>query len=259
MLQGNSMALKPRVFIASSSEHLEVAYALQEGLEHACEVTVWTQGVFDLSRYSLESLIEALESSDFGIFVFTPDDVVTIREKTQEAARDNVLFELGLFIGRLGRERCYIVIPRGAEESLRLPTDLLGITPALYEPNRQDGNVVAAVGPASTKILRAIAKVKPSNPSPPSAAAAAAATVEYSEADILAILESWFGSRSVTENYRVFHFSQVDSELNLPSGSAKQYLRQAASRYGYPVRHEGDETVLFAERKVPQRARPREW
>ncbi|MGG6463576.1 TIR domain-containing protein [Solilutibacter silvestris] len=241
------MTTKPVVFIASSSEGLNVAYAVQENLEHACEVTVWSQGAFDLSRYTLESLTETLESSEFGVFVLTPDDLVTIRDKTQSAARDNVLFELGLFVGRLGRERCYVVIPRGNEETLRLPTDLLGITPALYDPSRQDGNLVAALGPASAKIIRAIQKIGPPPVSAPKPSVPVTPT--YSEQDILAILESWMGSRTASDNQRVIHFDQVDAELKLPLGSTKKHIKKAAERWGYSPRHEGESTIIFGERE----------
>jgi len=71
-----------------------------------------------------------------------------MRGKDNGAVRDNVLFELGLFIGRLGKDRNFIILPKGYEENLHRPTDLLGLTPALYEPNRQDENLQAALGPA---------------------------------------------------------------------------------------------------------------
>jgi predicted nucleotide-binding protein len=61
---------KLRVFIGSSVESLEIAYAIQENLEHQAEPTVWPQGVFDLSKSTLGSLSEVLENTDFGIFVF---------------------------------------------------------------------------------------------------------------------------------------------------------------------------------------------
>ena len=40
--------------------------------------------------------------------------------------RDNVIFELGLLMGALGRERVFILKPRNVD--IRIPSDLLGVT-----------------------------------------------------------------------------------------------------------------------------------
>ena len=152
--------VKPRLFIGSSVESLDVAYALQENLEFSAEVTVWSQGLFDLTRSALHSLLEAIGTFDFAAFVFTPDDVAKIRDETIRIVRDNIVFELGLFLGELGEDRVFIVSPRSATD-LHLPTDIAGIIPGTYEPNRSDQNTVAALGPAATKIRRALQTVGP--------------------------------------------------------------------------------------------------
>src|SRR5450759_5252398 len=112
--------MKPSLFIGSSVEGVRIAYAAQQNLRVGAEVTVWDQGVFQLSKTSLESLLAILDATDFGMFVFSPDDIVTIRGEESRAVRDNVLFELGLFVGRLGRERSFILIPENATD-LRFP------------------------------------------------------------------------------------------------------------------------------------------
>jgi len=69
------------------------------------------------------------------------------RDAEANAARDNVLFELGLFMGALGRERTYVV----NEKSVRLPTDLAGIATVSFQ--RGEGiNIVANIGPVVTKL-----------------------------------------------------------------------------------------------------------
>ena len=150
--------IEPQVFVGSSSESLDIGYALQENLEHDAQITVWTQGIFDLSAFTLDSLIRAVSTFDFGIFVFSPDDILKIRAQQYRTVRDNVLFELGLFIGTLGRERNFMVLPTRVAD-FHLPTDLLGLTPSTFVADRPDGNLMAALGPACNKIRRAIRKL----------------------------------------------------------------------------------------------------
>ncbi|MBR9833466.1 DNA-binding protein [bacterium] len=149
--------MKPRIFIGSSVEGLSIAYAIQQNLTHNAEVTVWDQGVFELSQTTIESLVKILENSDFGVFVFSNDDIIKIRNEEKNSVRDNVLFEFGLFIGKLSRKRVFFVIPSDTE--LHLPTDLLGITPGKFDPNREDGSLQAATGPVSNQIREATKKL----------------------------------------------------------------------------------------------------
>ncbi|GAA4493310.1 TIR domain-containing protein [Pseudaeromonas paramecii] len=149
--------MKPRVFIGSSVEGLNVAYAIQQNLTHDAEPTVWDQGVFELSLTSIETLTKVVEESDFGVFVFSPDDITKMRSGEHNSIRDNVLFEYGLFTGKLGRERVFFITPEGS--SLHIPTDLLGITPGVYNPHREDGRLQAATGPACNQIREAIKKL----------------------------------------------------------------------------------------------------
>jgi CAP12/Pycsar effector protein, TIR domain len=238
--------VKPNLFIGSSTESLDIAYALQENLEPSAEVTVWTQGIFELSKYTLESLLDALDVADFGVFVFSADDLSVIRGKEKGTVRDNVLFELGLFIGRLGKDRNFVILPRGHEETLHLPTDLLGLTPALYEPNRQDQNLRAALGPASSKLSRVLSKLGKLKPSSESQTDAnAEQPVAYSEGDKRAILRSWMGSRPADQNREVIHFAAVDRELRFEPGTTKQYITEIAKTWGYVVAEQGEHTILF--------------
>lgn len=142
---------RPVVFVGSSRESLKVAEALNVLLDRYCEVKIWSQGVFGLSQGTLESLVGALDDFDFAILVLSPDDLVICREQESPAPRDNVLFELGLFMGALGRQRTYILYDRTAD--IRLPTDLAGVTAATYQPH-VNGDLTSALGAAATKIKR---------------------------------------------------------------------------------------------------------
>jgi CRP/FNR family transcriptional regulator, cyclic AMP receptor protein len=97
---------KIRVFIISSAEALEIARTIQNAFDHdPFSVTVWTDGVFQASYYAVESLERALDQSDVAIAVAEPDDITESRGKRVGSPRDNVIFELGFFMGRLGRHR----------------------------------------------------------------------------------------------------------------------------------------------------------
>lgn len=146
---------KPSVFIGSSAEGLKIAEILQELLDYKIETKLWTQNIFKPSSFSLKSLEDTLPSVNFGVFIFSPDDLLELRGAKFKVARDNVIFELGLFIGKLGYENCFIIKPRNSE-NFHLPSDLLGINVIDYNNERNDGDIVAALGSVSTKIKRVI-------------------------------------------------------------------------------------------------------
>jgi hypothetical protein len=145
--------MKPKIFIGSSVESLEIAHNIQELLEHEANPTVWTQGIFELSNTALEDLINALDSFDYAIFIFKPEDISTIRDKNYNTVRDNVIFELGLFIGKLGKNKVFFVAPKNTKD-FHLPSDLAGITYGTYNTERDDKNMLAALGPFCNQIRR---------------------------------------------------------------------------------------------------------
>ncbi len=141
---------KPKVFIASSKEGLRIAHAVHTLLDYDAVVTTWSSGSFRLSNHTAEDLIRMSSDVDFAIFVFHPDDTAEIRGETKQVVRDNVIFELGLFIGAIGRTRCYMVRPRDVD--LYIPTDLVGLTLADYDTSRIEEDADSALIPACTKI-----------------------------------------------------------------------------------------------------------
>jgi hypothetical protein len=152
--------MKSHLFVGSSVESLSVAYAVQENLEHDAEVTVWPEGIFEPSKTTLQQLLAVFDGFDFAVFVFAKDDVAIVRDREQPVTRDNVIFELGLFAARLGSERCFLLTPRTAPD-LHLPSDVLGLSPANYDDDRQDKNLVAGLGTACNRIRRVIQRMGP--------------------------------------------------------------------------------------------------
>jgi hypothetical protein len=147
----------PKVFIGSSNEGLRIANKLQALLRDDLEAVVWNQGtVFGLGDATLEALGNAVAEYNFAIFVFTPDDKLYTRGQTKPVARDNVLFELGLFMGKLTRHRAFVVHP--GENSIALPSDLHGITTAVYDP--EQGKLAVALGPVCESIRDGIRRME---------------------------------------------------------------------------------------------------
>jgi len=145
---------KPKLFIISSVEALDVANEIASGLQHDVLPTVWTQGVFWASGYPLEALEKAVEQSDFAVAVAQFEDVVQTRGSSHQAIRDNVIFELGMFMGHLGRHRTILVHPKLS--NLVLPSDLHGITPAAYiQPTKPD-ELSPRIGPVCTEIRKIV-------------------------------------------------------------------------------------------------------
>ncbi len=149
---------KSKVFIGSSKEGLGIAKALQVLLDHDFEVTIWSQGVFGLTYGTLEELVRQKYSFDFAILILTPDDLKVKRNQTKNTPRDNVLLELGIFIGSHGRERTFFVIDRDKE--IDLPSDLAGITPVDYSIHT-GGNLRSSLGAASTILSDTMKNIGP--------------------------------------------------------------------------------------------------
>ena len=141
--------LQPSVFIGSSSEGLDVAREVELHLQAHALTTIWKDGVFGIGSGTLESLMDALNQFDFAIMVLSPDDLLESRGTSYSSPRDDVIFELGLFMGRLGRSRTFIISEQ--ETDLKLPSDLIDITKATYQ--RRD-NLAAALSPADRKSTR---------------------------------------------------------------------------------------------------------
>jgi predicted nucleotide-binding protein len=128
VIEEEQMDNTPAVFIGSSTQGLDFARAVRGLLASDAEITLWNEGFFEIGRTFIESLVNNVERFDFAILVMTPDDLRIKDGQEELQPRDNVVFELGLFMGRLGRARTFVVQQRRAD--LRLPTDLSGVTTA---------------------------------------------------------------------------------------------------------------------------------
>jgi CRP/FNR family cyclic AMP-dependent transcriptional regulator len=124
---------QPSVFIGSSSDNgLKIAEHISRYLaRYPIVPRLWSKGVFECSNTTIEDVMRITDQVDFAVLVLTADDVTSSRGKRKASPRDNVIFELGLFMGALDRTRSYMVIP--ADVDIKIPTDLLGLNTLRFQ------------------------------------------------------------------------------------------------------------------------------
>lgn len=149
---------KPRIFIGSSSGALCDVKKLNVELTSSGEVqpVPWDGDVFDPSQITIESLEKQSKNCDFAILLMFKDDEVIINGNSSKASvskpRDNVVFELGLFMGALGRDRVFFLT-----DDAELPTDLKGVT---YLPYQHGHGNKKSLKKAIEKIMAQVRKMK---------------------------------------------------------------------------------------------------
>jgi len=148
---------RPVLFIGSSAEALPLTQAIQSGLAHEdILVKPWTCNIFQPSNYPVDDLLAAVYQSDFAVLVVSPDDRIASRGERFDAPRDNVIYELGLAMGHIGRHRTVMVVPRG--EDLKIPSDLAGLNPVTFKVG-PEGDLAAAIGPVCNDLRALIGRL----------------------------------------------------------------------------------------------------
>ncbi|MBI9062697.1 MAG: nucleotide-binding protein [Marinilabiliaceae bacterium] len=137
--------MKRKLFIGSSSEGLSVAEQVKFEIERQCgewvECVLWNeQNIFAQNKSFLDSLVKSSRRFDYGILVATADDVEKSRKVKRLVPRDNVLFEMGLFLGSLGLTRAFLI----ADAECKLPSDYFGVSISIFkkatlEPSNIEG------------------------------------------------------------------------------------------------------------------------
>jgi predicted nucleotide-binding protein len=118
------------IFIGSSKEQAKPGGLLDEIARIVqrcgCKPVRWNDpAIFRPGRSTLENLEEMIGEQEIGasIFICTVDDKTWYRGNIIGTPRDNVIFEYGLFLGKLGRLKSEIV----KSGNVTLPTDVDGI------------------------------------------------------------------------------------------------------------------------------------
>lgn len=125
----------PIVFLGSSTKgKRKLAPIIKILKKNNIVVKPWTMDVFNLSRTTIENLEICLQKCDFAILVVTGDDKTIKNGKEVISPRDNIIFEIGLSMGYLGRERtiCLLYEPT----KIDFPSDLSGVTYLDYKKKK---------------------------------------------------------------------------------------------------------------------------
>jgi len=85
-------------------------------------------------RTLIEKFEQEAQRATYAVTLFTPDDLIEVEDKKYAQARPNVIFEMGWFYGRLGRQRVCILFKRGT----KIHSDLDGIMRIEFAENVEE-------------------------------------------------------------------------------------------------------------------------
>lgn len=101
---------------------MDVAEEVKSYFKNDYDCFLWTDEIFKYNDNFLETLMKEASLFDYGFMIFTKDDYTRSRQQEFKSPRDNVVFEFGLFLGRLGKDNAFVIM----DKDVKLPTDLLG-------------------------------------------------------------------------------------------------------------------------------------
>lgn len=127
---------RPSIFVGSSRESMPIAERVRKGFpENEFVVDPWYSGVFGKTRSAggdmsnAEWLKNFTDIYDYAIFIFAPDDETKSltrfdmpdgTARTALGTRHNVVYEFGLFMGRIGAKKTFILFDEAVEKFVTL-------------------------------------------------------------------------------------------------------------------------------------------
>ncbi len=123
-----SRIIKRKLFIGCSFEAIHIARSLKCILKNHFKKTI-EPFVYDETEWKnlsaiIDNLKNRLDEFYYAIFIGYPDDIINSRNTFYYTCRDNVLFEMGLFLSRIGKERTFFVIPKDLDYDSKTPLEL---------------------------------------------------------------------------------------------------------------------------------------
>jgi len=113
------------VFVGSSNEAVEYYEQICGTLEEQGHQVKGWKSSFEKGESFLTALLRIADFVDAALLLATPEDILYSRGEKTPVLRDNVLFEAGLFMGKLGPFAAGVVVIGNG--TVKLPSDLNGV------------------------------------------------------------------------------------------------------------------------------------
>jgi len=165
-----------KVLFLSSGKHLQFAETAAHSLHKALkrygyfyDCVTWSEpeviGNNGSTFHELVKRAEELSQNDgFAVCVFAPDDLVRMGEDELEvySTRDNVVFEFGLMLGALGKDRVFYLYNSGTVEGkeMHYPSDLDGINGIRCNHSHFDGYTQEMAQHFAEKLCEKISSIR---------------------------------------------------------------------------------------------------
>ena len=117
-------ATKPVIFIVHGHDELNLLRLKELLRERWIVESIVLSGEPGRGRTIIEKFEEEAQRATFAFVLMSPDDQIAVPGGEYAQSRPNVIFELGWFYGRLGRERVCILFKKGT----RIHSDLDGVS-----------------------------------------------------------------------------------------------------------------------------------
>ena len=126
---------KPKLFIGSSTAGFPIAEKVKACLTNTADCFLWKDtGIWEIGKSTFDNLLRMANYFDFGVFVATSDDLTLSNDKLVIEPRDNVILEMALFLGALGRHKSFLLVEKG----IKLPSDFEGIYMPRFESGKDE-------------------------------------------------------------------------------------------------------------------------
>jgi hypothetical protein len=139
--------------VFSSGKTYPIAEAVKQNLtQRGLLADTWRENFFDLNNTApLNTFLKKLLCFDFAVLILGNDDLRIDPDggAARNIPRDNVIFELGATMARMGTQKTFLLSPR--EPNVTLPSYFRGLDPLFYD-HRSNDDQVAGTAQACSQI-----------------------------------------------------------------------------------------------------------